>query len=280
MKASDLNSCWPLLRAVLVIAWLAITSTCFSQEIISVSDIKGIGYIAGDVSENQARQNALNEAKIEALKKAHVAEYINSYQTLFNSQANNDYSQFFNSDIQSEIQGAVKSYTIKNEKKQLNTQTDQIEYHVTIDAEVIKYETKADVSFEAIVDGIKGVYNNHDKLVFSLKTTKDCYLTIFNITDKDASLMYPNAMEKAQLFEKEKKYTFPLAADRLDYEMETTQKDKETNRLIFVFTKTPIAYLNISGEMQLTDVEKIFTWIYSIMPDQRRVEYFQFFIVK
>lgn len=267
-------------KLILVVAiFFATTSKAFSQQEVTVADVKGVSYIAGDVSENQARQKAINEAKIEALKKAGIGEYINSYQTLFTSQANNDYSQFFNSDIQSEIQGAVKSYNVKSENKWLNDSIKQIEYDVIIDATVIKYDTKPDAAFKANVDGIKGAYNNKDKLVFNVKTAQDAYLTIFSITDSEASLMYPNAVEKSQLFEKEKTYSFPLASNLLDYEM-VTQKEKETNRLIFVFTKTPYSYVDIKGDGQVTDAEKIFSWIYSIMPDQRYVEYFPFFIVK
>ena len=91
-------------------------------------------------------------------------------------------------------------------------------------------------------------------------------------------MLYPNIIEKEQLFEKGKEYKFPLKS--IDYLLQTTLKTQETNRMIFVITKQPITYLKIKGESQLTDIEDILSWTYSIMPDQRKVEYLTLIIKK
>lgn len=240
-----------------------------AQKIINVKDIKGTAFISGDISFNQAKNLALNDAKINALKAAGIAENIKSYQLLFSSQDKNDYSQFFSSDIQSEIQGAVESFVIKN---QTTVKKSEIELYIemTIDASVIKYETKPDTTFDTYIEGVKAVYNNHDHLVFSVKTSQPCYVTIFNINDTEATLMYPNSYEKPFSLKAIETYNFPLG--RVDYELETSLKEKETNRLIFVFTKTAIPFIKMDKD-QVTTNEAIFSWIYSIMPDQRKVEY-------
>jgi hypothetical protein len=252
---------------------------CRAQDIIKVKDAHGVAYISGDVSENQAKQRAINEAKINALKKAHIVEHVNASELLLSSQVNNDFSQFFNSDIQSEIQGAVTTYTITNEDKKVNPNINQIEYSIVIDADVIKYKTQSDFEFKSEVDNVLPVYKSADNLKFSIKTTQDCYLTIFNITDHDASMMFPNIIEKDQKLQKETNYQFPLKSNLLDYTLETDKTD-EVNRLVFVFTKTRMPYLAIKGDEQLTDNEKIMTWIYSIPPDQRCTVYKQFHILK
>jgi hypothetical protein len=240
-----------------------------SQKLVKVNSIKGMAYISGDVSPNQAKFLALNDAKINALKAAGVGENIKSYQLLFNSQEKNEYSQFFSSDIQSEIQGAVTSFDITN---QATVKKSEIEMYIeiTIDASVIKYETKPDNTFDAYIEGLKAVYNNHDKLTFTVKTTQACYLTIFNITDMDATLMYPNSYEKQKSFDSIKVYNFP--SGQVDYALETDLKEKESNRLIFVFTKTAVPFIKMDKD-QVTTNDAIFNWIYSIMPDQRKVEY-------
>jgi hypothetical protein len=240
-----------------------------AQKIINVKDIKGTAFISGDISFNQAKNLALNDAKINALKAAGIVENIKSYQLLFSSQDKNDYSQFFSSDIQSEIQGAVESFVIKN---QTTVKKSEIELYieVTIDASVIKYDTKPDITFDTYIEGVKAVYNNHDHLVFSVKTSQPCYVTIFNINDTEATLMYPNSYETPFSLKSIETYNFPLG--RVDYELETSLKEKETNRLIFVFTKTAIPFIKMDKD-QVTTNEAIFSWIYSIMPDQRKVEY-------
>jgi hypothetical protein len=148
---------------------------------------------------------------------------------------------------------------------------------ITIDAAVIKYETKPDNTFDAYIEGLKAVYNNHDKLTFTVKTTQACYLTIFNITDVDATLMYPNSYEKQNPFNSIKVYNFP--SGQVDYSLETDLKEKESNRLIFVFTKTAVPFIKMDKD-QVTTNDNIFNWIYSIMPDQRKVEYRSLIIQK
>jgi hypothetical protein len=240
-----------------------------AQKQVKVSGIKGTAFISGDVSPNQAKLIALNDAKINALKAAGIGENIKSYQLLFSSQEKNEFSQFFSSDIQSEIQGAVSSYEITNQAT-VKKSDEVLNIEITIDASVIKYETKPDNTFDAYIEGLKAVYNNHDKLTFTVKTTQDCYLTIFNITDVDATLMYPNNYEKQNSFNSIKVYHFPLG--QVDYALETDLKEKESNRLIFVFTKTAVPFIKMDKD-QVTTNEAIFNWIYSIMPDQRKVEY-------
>lgn len=255
---------------------LFLANVISAQEIIEVRDIKGSALIAGDVSPKEAKLEALNNAKIKALEKAGIEEHIKSNELLFSSQQKNDYSQFFSSDIQSEIQGAVQSFKIKSEKINKKSESELI-CEVTIDATVVKYKTKPDVSFDAIIDGIKAAYNNNEDLIFALKTTQHCYLTIFNITDNEALLLFPNEYEKQMVLDKSKLYKFPFA--KIDYTLVTNLKESETNRLIFVFTKTEIPFIKMDKD-QNTTTEDIFSWIYSIMPDQRKVEYKTFLILK
>jgi hypothetical protein len=263
---------------VLIILFI-VNSLCFSQVIVSVSGISGQAIIGENETPASVRQRAINTAKIEALRKAGIAENISSYSIMLSSASNHDYTQSFSSDIQSEIQGAVKTYKITKEEKILTPDTKQFEYNVIIDAEIIRYDTKPDITFNATVNGIKSVYNNLDKLIFSVKSTQDCYLTVFDISDHDATLLFPNAIEKTQLFEKGKEYNFPIAIQRIDYELETSLK-KETNRLIFVFAKYDLTYINIKGSGQATDEDAVLSWIYSIPPDQRKIIYEHFEIVK
>lgn len=248
----------------------------FSQRNKEVENVKGTAIISGDVSPNKAKILALNEAKVNALRSAGVDENINSYQMLFTSHIKNDYSQFFSSDIQSEMQGAVKSYELKGERMYCKNENEVV-YEVVIDAKVIQYTTKPDLTFNASIDGIKAVYNSGGNLNFTVKPTRDCYLNIFNITDSDAGLLYPNSYEKQKELKKDVSYPFPT--EKIDYSLGSGQKKSETNRLIFVFTKKEIPFVKMDKD-QVTTNEQIFSWIYQIPPDERKVEYFTLTIVQ
>ncbi|HPF94695.1 MAG TPA: hypothetical protein PLV65_12165, partial [Tenuifilaceae bacterium] len=81
-----------------------------AQKEINVKSVSGIAVIAGKISYEDAKREALNMAKVEALRKAGVSEQLQSYEMLFRSEVNNDFSEFFSSDIQAELRGAVQSY--------------------------------------------------------------------------------------------------------------------------------------------------------------------------
>lgn len=204
-------------------------------------------------------------------------ENIKSYQLLLTSTENKNYSQLFNSNTQSELQGAIKSWDLINENI-LKKDKDMIS-EVTIDAVVIKYDSKPDIKFDTFVEGIKGAYNNNDNLTFSLKTTQDCYLTIFVISDKEASVMYPNSYEKPKKLIENIQYNFPI--EKIDYKLTlTNDKSRETNHLFFVFTKSQIPFIKMNKEGLIPNQDDIFTWMYSIEPNQRKLTYQSVIIVK
>jgi hypothetical protein len=262
---------------VISFLFLFVVNTLFASKETPVLSVVGTALVAGDVSPNMARAQALSDAKINALKKAGVGEQISSHQLLFTSEHNNDYSQFFSSDIQSEIQGTVKSYEIQSERLYCKNEL-EIVCEIIIDAIIIEYDSEADAKFNANIEGLKAIYSNDDTLSFSVKTTLSCYLTIFNITDSEALMMYPNNYEKPFSFKPLISYHFPTR--KINYTLHTDLKESETNRLIFVFTKTPINFIKMNKDQVITKAEDIFSWIYSISPDQRKVQYLTLSIQK
>jgi len=263
-------------KLIAISSFLFISSILFSQEIKQIQGAKGRYIISGEVSEEAARQKALAEAKVDALKKAGVAENIQSYDMLFKSEIGDKYEEVFMSDKQSEIRGAVQDYTMQFEKGIDEFKNFYVE--VTINANVILYKTSADPAFDAVIDGIKQGYKNGDKLSFTIKPTIDCYLTIFNIFEKDAALTYPNPWENQIKFEGGKTYKFPQNSQILDYPLEKSTKEPEKNKMIFVFTKDLIPYIKYSGDDQITTFEDISSWIFSISPDKRKSHYVPFVI--
>jgi hypothetical protein len=262
------------LQCILFIALLLPFFPSTAQEIIKVSGVKGVGIIAGRLSFEDARHEAINKAKVEALRQAGVSEHLTVYEQLYRSEINNDFSEFFNSDVQAELQGAVKEYTIVNQETTTDPQTKLPNVEVTIDATIIKYSARPDPTFNVRVEGIKQVYEVGEYLTFSVFATQSCYLHVFAIADDYTCLLYPNFKESFTQIPGQKKVSFPFRQELNDYELYKDSKQPEVNRIVFVFTKTPIQYLNHSGgQEQFTTSEAIFSWVYGLMPDQRKVDY-------
>lgn len=249
--------------------------TIYAQEIKHIRGAKGNYLISGSVSEEDAKMKALAEAKVNALKMAGVSENIKSYDMLFKSEVGSKYEEVFLSDIQSEIRGAIKDYTM-DFRKGLDEQKNFF-IEVSIDADVILYKTSADPAFSVAIDGIKQGYQTGEKLTFTITPSINCYLNIFNIYEKNAALTYPNSYEKQQMLVAGKSYTFPLN-NKIDYPLERTTVDPEKNKLIFVFTKDNIPYIKYKGEEQATSFEEVSSWLFSIPPDRRINHYISFVI--
>lgn len=243
------------------------------QEEKEVKGVKGEGIIVGRVSEAEARKDAINRAKIEALRKAGIAESITSYQMLFKSEVENNFTEFFSSDVQTEIQGAVRFYKIVKEERKSNEH--YFSYEVILDATVVIYDKHPDVEFNVQIGGIKSIYENGEMLSFNIVSTKDTYLHIFSIDDNVASLVYPGQYEEFRMITASNKIRFPYGAD---YELYKDGAGPVFNRLVFVFTKEKVHFLDHTGDAQETTSEKIFSWVYGLSPDQRVVQYKTFSI--
>lgn len=250
---------------------LAIALSSQAQDVVKVTGCAGEAVIAGSVSEVDARNMALQEAKLNALRKAGVSENISSYATMYKGESGKELSEFFSTEFQSEIRGAVSKYEA-HEEKFIDPVSKLFTLRITIDAEVVKFKTTTDPEFQVAVDGVKGVYTTGELLTFNVKVTRDCFLNVFSVTDADASLFLPNTYEKLPKLISGMSYSFPK---NVEYVMErTTKGDKpETTRLIFVFTKKQMEFIDQQGADQVTSVEKILSWIYSISPDQRKMVY-------
>ncbi len=260
--------------ALLTIALLAILNIS-AQDTKHIKGAKGSYLISGSTSEEDAKVKALAEAKVNALKMAGVSENIKSYDMLFKSEIGSKYEEVFMSEKQSEIRGAIKDYTVVFSKKLDEYSNFTVE--ATIDATVILYRTSADPAFSVSIDGIKKGYQNGQKLTYTITTSMNCFLNIFNIYDKNAALTYPNPYEKQIMLEGGRTYTFPLNKN-IDYPLERTTVEPERNKLIFVFTKDLIPFMKYTGESQETNFEDVSSWLYSISPD-RRTNHFVSFVI-
>ena len=245
----------------------------FAQEKVNEIALKNIqGKAIGNNNEsvNQVLQRAVNNAKIEALRKAGIEENIASFSNYFQSENNNTYEELFTSDILSDIRGAVKNVEITDTVIDIN-QFKQLTVQVKINCVVVKYLSNKDLSFDVFVDGIGMYYPSETNLIFRVKSTKDAYVNIFLFNETEAYQLFPSKYESSFLLKKNMEYNFPT--ELVDYILYTNKKS-EAHRMIMVFTKEKITYTGAIEYKQIID------WIFSIPPDMRIIKSFSFNVVK
>jgi hypothetical protein len=265
-----------------------ISCTLFSQKVITIKNIKGSYTLPpkSDISLKTAFEKAVNEAKLEALRKAGVAENIASSDILTTNQTGDNFKQDMNSILSVELSGAILNDTVI-EQKTTNDKFGNIVVDVVINADVIKYEHLSDPAFDFKVEGLKEYFENNNLMKFSFLPQADGYLKIFNVNDAENFLMYPyKDNENAQLsdelnyqFKSSQALQFPLnknmgnPATKEEGYMLYTELARENNYLIFVYTKENIAFI------EKPTYKNILSWIYKITPDKRKVQFFDFVIV-
>jgi hypothetical protein len=239
-----------------------------AQKIVNIKQVKGISIINDNLSYKEAKLEALNDAKINALKQAGVIENINSYQVLMSTQGNKDFSQFFSSGILTDLQGAVSKYNITKDYYYNKKSENELTVEVEISAEVILYDSKVDPEFEIKLEGLKGIYLNKENLEFTITPTIDCYLKVFNWNQGDANLIYPNSYESSIKLEKGKKISFPLL--KMNYLLKADENTDEKSKLLFVFTKKDLAFINVNENGSIS-LDNLFNWLSLIPLDQKKV---------
>lgn len=245
-------------------------SFVFSQKnIIKVRDIKGVSIINDKMTLKEAKDEAIIDAQRNALKAAGIEEHIQSNMLLLKFSDNESNSKYFTKEVQTLIEGSILDLQI------IDTTIVDLKVIITINATVIKYNTKPDINFDVQLTGLKNVYNNNDSLTFNIKTSTDCYLKIFSIIEDQAILLYPSKVEVEQKFISEVLYHFPLI--KRDYKLIVDHDKTEKGRFVFVFTKSPIKFIQMN-EDQVSTSEKINSWINSIPLDQKKIVTNQFFI--
>lgn len=262
-------------RALIVILVLGIASAnqTFAGRKTKEIKIEGaVGKAIGgpDDSPAQVKQKAINNAKVEAMRKAGIAEHINSYSDYFRSESNNTMEELFSSDVLSNIRGSVKDVEEVFSKAGV-TDEGQISYTVTINCTVIKYTTERDLTFDAKIEGIKMFYREGDGLEFSVTPTADCHIRAFMFYSGDAFVLLPNQVEKDLHLKSGITVKFPLEAG--EYQLDAGGKVNETNRLIFVLLKQDIPYFEKVAYQNIID------WIFTIPPDERLIKSFTFDVI-
>jgi hypothetical protein len=256
-------------NSILILLLVFVYSNSFAQKnTIKVFNVSGQAFINELLTPKQAKELALNDAKSNALRKAGIGEYIRSNNTLLSTSVGDKYDEYINTEQQSQLEGNILEYTVIKDTQFINNEK-LLVVSVTIDATVIKYETKPDVNFDVRLFGVKTVYKNNDRLLFSVQPTIDCYLNFFSWVNGESNLMYPSSYEKSTLLQSDKIVLFPTT-DRIDYKLILDKKESERGRLIFVFTKTPMKFIR-KDDSQNTTPDEIISWINSIPLDQKKV---------
>jgi len=232
-------------------------------------------YEARDLTLEEVRKKAIDEAKHNALVKAGISENVKVSDFLYTFEDDEKFKDIFQSFISTETGADIIVESVRELLRDIN-EFGNIMIEVEIDAVVIKHKEKKDPAFDFIVEGIRETYYENDPLDFTFLPTRDGYLKIFNIAETSASILYPYSDpennylndDPEHIFTKKELINFPVN-ERIDayyFGIDDNHISKEYNLLIFVFTKKDYPFL------QDANLPNIMNWIFEIPLDQRKVQ--------
>ncbi len=250
-------------RIIILLICLTTAGQLLSQE---VKGAEGRWPIV-NITPEQARENALEEAKKDALRKAGVPESIKAVRTLSTVEAAGENRDLYSQFASIEMQGAVTNYSIIRDEQLKEPLDGQFYAVVTINATVKKYHSVADPEFKINVQGLRSNgYKDGEKITFSVHPNKEGYLKIFLFETMDtATQVFPNNYERDRRLNAKETLHFPTV-DGINYTAEkSTTATQEHNLLLFVYTKADMPFYGA------TTRERVLSWINNMEPDGREV---------
>ena len=271
-----------LLFSILTICFLVFSFSLSAQKKQTVR-AKG-SYFSSDLTPEQTKIKAIEEAKREALVKAGVSETVTFSDFSYQFEDNEKFKEIFQAISAIETGGEIIVDSVLKETRSFNEFGNMV-IEVEIEATIFQHKEKADPKFLIEVEGIDEVYKNEDYLQFKFTPQQDGYLKIFNITDEETYLLYPyKDLENKKLNDDpdrlflkritEQLPVHPAFRDGYYLEIDTPGKTQEFNILMFVFTKQNIPFLGTAN------FKNMMSWIYAIPPDERVTQQVGFVIKK
>jgi len=266
------------MKSIFSIQIFVIISVLLPLNVLSQKEMKVTArgsYEARDLTLEEVKNKAIDEAKKNAMVQAGIAENVKVSDFLYTFEDDEKFKEIFQSFVSTETGAEIMVEDVKELKRDIN-EFGNILIEVEISAIVYKHADKKDPALVIKVDGIKELYLEDDPLDFSFTPSKDGYLKIFNVTDEKAFILYPFndpaysylKDDPDHLFKKNEKVHFPVNQnmDGYYFGIDNEEKEKEYNLLIFVYTKENIPFME---DVKVNDIMK---WIYQISLEDRVVE--------
>ena len=155
-----------ILSLTAIILLLATTQVCCYAQNKKVHNVIGRCEITRELSLAQAEERALEDAKINAMRKAGVSERLWSVTGLINEDDGSEFSQVLSRMTTLEINGLITVRDVVYSEEVIDGRRYAV---ATIDADVKLVDTKVDLTFQMEVNGTKGVYESGENMTFTVK---------------------------------------------------------------------------------------------------------------
>lgn len=261
-----------LKQLIWILLGLMYPFVAFGQRDTLVTKIRGEAYVSEHITPAEAKQKAMDDARMKALRAAGVPEQVKSFKDVYLAKSDSIRTKqmFYNINIET----GAKILNVDTLSEAYDNSGPILKAVAIINARIRLEEAKqADPNFTAQIVGINKRYFANEALRFKIKPSIDTYMNIFYLANNEAGHIYPfGEVEPQILLKSAKEYAIPQSID-LDYKL-LIDTPKELHRLLIVLTKEKRQYF---GE---NNGDEILQWIYDIPIEERRVYEYNFEILQ
>lgn len=274
-------------RIGILMTWMLSTAVTLFAQREQTRTVTATGSYVASENETPAygKEQALIEAKKQALREAGVMEDISSTAIIVMGDAGSDFREISSELSRIELEGRVR---VKQQTDALPVPTADylIKYSTTIRAEVILEETEEDLTFRFKTDGIKNSYLSGNKMTFWVTPTADCYLRIFILgkhADSNDQLYPLKGIFRDVQLKADETVVFPPEDGRFlynglyDYPLsmaDPSSTEPEQDVLLIVALKKPYPF------MDEVSYENVIRWLSKIKRNEKCVLWRGIYIVK
>lgn len=235
------------------------------EKVHTLKNVRGEYWITAataTVTGREATELARENAKRKALEQV-CGSRISIWDQVETSSA----GESFNSLSVNQVDGEVVEFEIIEEDFEKSpTRKSELCYYCIANIKV-KQGLAPDPEFRASVEGLRSLYFVDEGLEFTVSPYRDCYLKIFLFEDMQTGYrLYPNDYDRPELLPAGQTIRFP---QRVDFVVtKSSDRPTETNRLVFVFTKSEYPFYHETTSRQ--EIEK---WM-AMIPNDEKYIYF------
>ena len=194
-------------------------------------------------------------------------------------------------DFTSITQQTTRGIVIKKEilKDEIISQGNQLLKIITINTKVSKQKGEKDPSFQITANLNRQYFKNNEEMELSVKSSKDCYLTVLNLCSNDSVyVLFPNKYRKDNFVKSDELFQLPDSSDKnigLSFPVNLLpNKNSDLEMIKVIATKQKIDFSSVYSfssygayQSALNDLQN---WLLRIPRDEIEEVDLQYFISK
>lgn len=241
---------------------LAVTlgASAQKEKVQSLKEVRGeySMTLTSTVTPLEAREFARENAKRTAIEKV-----CGSRVSIWDQVETSSAGESFNSLAINQVDGEVVEFEVVKESVEMSSVREGEMCYYCIANIKVKRGAAPDPEFRAAVEGLRSMYFVDDELEFTVTPYRDCYLKIFLFENMlKGYRIYPAEADKPELLKANVPVKFPREVDFVV--TKESDRQTETNRLVFVFTKKEHPFYHDTSSRQ--EIEK---WMAMIPNDEK-----------